>query len=229
MRTLSSIAITQQPTKIKYELNEALDLSGMIITALYNSGVTAVVTDYTTDPAEGYVFTKNEQINLIINYSENGITKTATTVISAGLADWSTGTDEEIVAMVNAADTGAIKLSDYWEVGQERTVSLPAMEATNVGETHAAQEVTLVLLNAGGKTLANGKECNFIVGLKDCLNETGYMNPTDTNEGSWEGSARRAWCNNEFKTAMLSTGIGSIFKQHQNITAKTYNGTDPDN
>ena len=139
---------------------------------------------------------------------------------------WSTGSDEAIVEMVQAADRGDIKLSDYWSVGDERTITLPAMAATNVGETHEAQEVTLVLLNAGGKTLANGKECSFIVGLKDCLNETGYMNSSNTNSGSWESSKRRAWCNNEFKNAMLATGIGAIFKQHLNITAKEYNATE---
>ncbi len=138
---------------------------------------------------------------------------------------WSSGTDELIIKMVATADAGEINLADYWAVGQERTVTLPAMKATNVDETHAEQEVTLVLLNAGGKTLASGKECSFIVGLKDSLKETGYMNSSDTNSGSWESSKRRAWCNNEFKTAMLSTGIGAIFKQHKNITATTYNGT----
>ena len=139
---------------------------------------------------------------------------------------WATGSDEAIVEMVRAADRGDIKLSDYWSVGDERTITLPAMAATNVGETHEAQEVTLVLLNAGGKTLANGKECSFIVGLKDCLNEAGYMNSSNTNSGSWESSKRRAWCNNEFKNAMLATGIGAIFKQHLNITAKEYNATE---
>ena len=139
---------------------------------------------------------------------------------------WSTGSDEAIVEMVQAADRGDIKLSDYWSVGDERTITLPAMAATNVGETHEAQKVTLVLLNAGGKTLANGKECSFIVGLKDSLNEAGYMNPSSTNSGSWESSKRRAWCNNEFKNAMLATGIGAIFKQHLNITAKEYNATE---
>ena len=138
---------------------------------------------------------------------------------------WSTAPDYLIVNMVALADAGKLNLSDYWSVGDKRSISLPAMAATNVGETHAAQTVTLILLNEGGKTLTTGSECNFIVGLQNVLNEKGYMNASYTvGTDTWDNSARRKWCNNEFKNAMLSTSIGPIFKQHQNITATTWAG-----
>ena len=227
-RVLSSIVITTLPTKTAYAKGDTLDLSGMVVKAMFDSGETKDVTSWcTTSPASGATLSTLGDQTVTITYTENGVTKTAsfTVTVNVKTVAWSTGSDADIVAMVEAADAGLIDLTDYWAVGQERTVSLPAMAATNVGETHAAQTVTLVLLNEGGKTLANGKTCSFIVGLKDCLNEAGYMNSSNTNSGSWENSKRRAWCNNEFKTAMLSTGIGSIFKQHINITAKTYNGS----
>ena len=90
------------------------------------------------------------------------------------IVTWANGTDAEIVAMVQAADNGVISLADYWSVNNERIVHLSAMSATNVGESHVAQDVTLVLMNAGGKTLttatASGRTvCSFIVGMKDCL------------------------------------------------------------
>lgn len=50
------------------------------------------------------------------------------------------------------------------------------------------------------------------------------MNSTATNTGSWEGSARRAWCNNEYKNAMPAS-LSPIFKQFKTITAETRNGT----
>ncbi len=226
-RVLSSIAITTQPTTRSYYKGDTLSLSGMVVKATYNSGATAAVTSYTTSPASGSTLSTYGTITVTVSYTENGVTKTTTTTVTVSVktVTWASGSDADIVAMVEAADAGLISLGDYWAVGQERTVTLPAMAATNVGETHAAQTVTLVLLNKGGKTLTSGKTCSFIVGLKDSLNETGYMNSSNTNTGSWESSKRRAWCNNEFKTAMLSTGIGAIFKQHYNITAQTYNGT----
>lgn len=141
---------------------------------------------------------------------------------------WAGGTDEEIVAMVEAADKGLINLADYWTVGQERQVSLSAMAATGVGESHVAQTVTMVLMNAGGKTLANATEsgrttCSFIVGLKNGLangtsGEYGHMNSSDINSGGWDSCARRTWCNSVFREA-IPASLRSIFKQHLNITA----------
>lgn len=144
------------------------------------------------------------------------------------IVDWATGTDAQIVAMVNAADNGSIDLTDYWSVGDSRTVSLSAMAATGVGESHLAQDVTLVLMNAGGKTLTTATSggrvaCSFIVGQKELLNysastfEGGYMNNIDTNSGGWSSSARRAWCNAVYYAAIPTT-LQSIFKQFSNTT-----------
>lgn len=139
------------------------------------------------------------------------------------IVSWSSGTDAEIVRMVTYADAGFLDLSDYWHVGDEREVTLSAMAATGVGESHVEQTVNLVLMNEGGKTLtdavASGRtECSFIWGLKDCLKETGYMNSTNTNAGGWDSCARRTWCNNVFKNAIPSTLL-PIFKQFQNKTS----------
>ena len=219
-RVLSEITVTQVPNKVEYKVNEeALDLTGMIITAIYNSGKSEVVTNYTTDPVEGTIFTESANITLTITYTENEITKTATTDIIASdalaLVDWSTGTDEEIANMVAAADAGVITLSDYWEVGQTRSVSLSAMSATGVGESHAAQTVELVLMDTTctGFTITNtSKKPSFIVGMKNCLNEIGYMNSSSQNTNGWSGCARRTWCNSVFYNAIPST-LRPIFKQ----------------
>jgi len=135
------------------------------------------------------------------------------------IVTWADGTDEQIAAMVQGHYDGKINLADYWSVGDERVVSLSAMEATGVGESHAAQSVTLVLSNVGGKNLAtpiNGvTECAFQVDQKHSLNETGYMNSTNTNTGGWKSSARRTWCNSIYKNAIPST-LRGIFKEFIN-------------
>ena len=50
------------------------------------------------------------------------------------------------------------------------------------------------------------------------------MNSSNTNSGSWDGSARRTWCNSVYKNALPSTLL-PIFKQFKTITAQTYNGS----
>ena len=145
------------------------------------------------------------------------------------LVPWSTGTDEQIAYLLEKHYAGEIDLhsANGWEIGAERTVHLNAMAATGVGESHVAQDVVMVLMNKGGKTLTTPiggvNTCAFIVGQKNMLangttREGGYMNSSDTNIGGWDQCARRTWCNNVYKAALPSTFVG-ILKQHQNITA----------
>ena len=137
---------------------------------------------------------------------------------SLDIVSWESGTDKQIAAMVAAADAGQINLSDYWHVGDTRTVNLSAMDATGVGEAHASQNVQFVLTDPGHYMLANRKPCNFVVLQKDCLNETGYMNSSQTNRGGWNGCARRTWCNNVYRNAIPSS-LRPIFKQFTTYAA----------
>ena len=45
-------------------------------------------------------------------------------------------------------------------------------------ETHAAQDVKMVLMHAGQYPLADGGECAFVVGQKDCLRKGDYITST---------------------------------------------------
>ena len=134
------------------------------------------------------------------------------------VVSWADGTDEEIAAMVAAADAGKLTLSDHWHVGDERTVQLSAMSATGVGESHAEQAVQMVLTDPGHYTLASGQPCHFVVVQKDCLKETGYMNASSTNNGGWNGCARRTWCNETYRNAIPSA-LMPIFKRFTNYAA----------
>ena len=221
-RVLQSIAITTSPNKTAYNKNETLDLAGMVVTATFTSGQTAAVTGYTTTPAAGAALGTLGNQTVTVSYTERGVTKTASFTISVSVkvVTWASGTDQEIADMVAAHDAGILNLQDYWAVGQERKVSLAAMAATGVGESHVAQTVTMVLMNAGGKTLSNGKACAYIVGQKNGLangtnGEYGYMNSASTNSGGWKNSARRAWCNSVYRNA-IPAALRGIFKQFTN-------------
>lgn len=225
-RVLSSIAIATQPTKKNYTKGETLNLSGMVVKATFTSGNSAVVTSYTTSPVNGSTLNTTGTITVTVSYSENGVTKTASTTVTVSIkiVTWATGTDAEIADMVAAADAGQINLKDYWAAGQERTVNLSAMAATGVVETHAAQSATLVLMDSTctGFTLATatsgGKtKPDFIVGLKNSLLETGYINSSADNLGGWSGCKRRSWCNDIFRLAIpeLLRGIFKQFKWKQ--------------
>lgn len=137
-------------------------------------------------------------------------------ISSIPIVSWANGSDAEVAAMLQAHYDGLIDIHDYWSVGDERVVNLSAMAATGVGETHAAQSVTLVLSNVGGKYLADGvTECAFQWDQKNSLLEIGYMNSSNTSQGGWKDCLRRAWCNNVYYNAIPAT-LRPIFKQHIN-------------
>ena len=136
---------------------------------------------------------------------------------------FATGTDEEIAAMIQAHYNNKINIADYWAVGDTRSVSLFAMSATGVRESHRAQTVQFIIGDFEHDDLAtpiNGHSKAAITLLqKDCLmnatsasmayngsndTERGYMNSTNTNLGGWKNCARRAWCNNVFFAALPS-------------------------
>ena len=139
------------------------------------------------------------------------------------VVSWADGTDEEVAAMVAAADAGKLNLSDYWKAGDTRTVHLSAMSGSvsNANESHAAQDVQMVLTDPGHYTLANGKKCAFVVLQKDCLKEYGVMNSQNTSSGGWNNCPRRTWCNSVYRNAIPST-LRGIFKQ---FTTYAANGT----
>lgn len=224
-RVLSSISVSV-PTKTTYYKGDALNLSGAVVTATFNSGRTAVVTSSATfSPANGSTLSSFGTQTITATYTENSVSKTASTSVTVTVktVTWASGTDTEIADMVEAADAGIISLSDYWTVGDTRSISLSAMSATGVGESHAAQTQKFVLLNKGGKTLKNGKTCSFVVGMVNLLStsstyESGYMNSSNTNSGGWESCKRRTWCNSVFRNAIPPV-IRGIFKQFKNVTA----------
>lgn len=143
---------------------------------------------------------------------------------SVEIVPWSTGTDEQIAAMVAAADAGKIVLSDYWSAGDTRTVHLSAMAQDDFGESHAAQSVEFVLSDPGHFTLASGKPCNFVVIQKDCLKDFGAMNVQKTNSGGWNSCKRRTWCNSVYRNAIPSS-LRGIFKQFKTYAANGIGST----
>lgn len=167
--------------------------------------------DYVVKSSEG---SDSKQYPVAILTTDEQIEEMA--VIPINVVPWATGSDSDIVKMVAYADAGLIKLTDYWEVEQERTMRLSAMDGIESSETHLAQDVVFVLMNNGGKTLTNGKECSFIVGMKNCLAKPGKMNIEATNEGSWGRSTRRAWANTIFRAA-IPQSLRSIFKEYENV------------
>ena len=208
--------------------------------SLYNQTVS--VTDGTTTKTATFTSTGNASVDVpwfgetTITSTDGTDTATSTITVSAfdttysvelsfiKIVTFADGTDEEIVAMIEAHYADKINLSDYWAVGDKRTVTLSAMSATYVGESHSSQDVQLTIIDFDHDDLVtpiNGKtKAAISVQLKNCLNTKGYMNSSNTNVGGWEESTRRKWCNDIFYNAIpsiLRNGIKQVIKKNYKV------------
>ena len=72
---LSAITVTTKPNKLTYEYGDALATTGMVVTASYSDSQTKTVTGYSCSPTT--FSTIGNQV-VTVNYTENGVTQTAT-------------------------------------------------------------------------------------------------------------------------------------------------------
>ena len=78
---LTGIEVTTQPTKLEYEVNDVIDLSGMVVTASYSEGEPKVIDAFTTNKDEIDMSTPGQK-TITVSYTEEGVTKTAEVVIT---------------------------------------------------------------------------------------------------------------------------------------------------
>ena len=231
-----------------------IQYNGSTIASLFN-GQTATLkckgmkmeTDLVVEVAEQNLQTKevivseSGTIEITPDSGYDGLSKIILSVNVAGggsgdsgnaveIVSWAGGTDEQIAAMVAALDNGTLTIEETgWQIGDERKVTLSAMDATGVGESYGVQEVTMVLMDSQHYTLTEATaggdtKDHFVVGLKKFLPTGGYMNSSNTSEGSWGGCARRTWCNEVFRAA-IPNALRACFKQFKVPTATAYNGS----
>ena len=85
---LRSIAVTKQPTKLAYASGEALDLTGMVVTATYASNKTKELTGYTTEPEAGDKLTIAANNEKPVEVSYGGMTaNTENLTVSAKIVE----------------------------------------------------------------------------------------------------------------------------------------------
>ena len=238
---LSETSVTLDKTTTSTTVT-VLNASGEVEVSSNNTNaLTASITDdVITLTSTG----QNGDVIVTVTVSETDNYKSATENITVKcdlleikIVTWADGTYEEISAMLDAHYAGTIDVSDYWSVGDVKSVPLSAMSATGVGEAHRAQTVEYTIMDFNKddlETPINGNtKAAISVSQVHCLmdeanatsptsgssnTENGYMNSTDTNSGGWTSSARRTWCNDVYYNA-LPDAFKSMVKPVKKLTS----------
>ena len=140
--TLSSIAVTTEPTKTEYQVGDTeLDTTGMVVTATYSDSSTKVVTSQCT--VSGFDGTTDGTETITVTYEEGGVTKTAeflitvspvssrtleSITVTGNPTEYTQGSDLDLSEMVVKAnydngDEETLSSSDYTVSGYDKNES----------------------------------------------------------------------------------------------------------
>lgn len=196
---IESLEVTTAPTKTRYLEGENLDLAGIVVTANFKNGQKTIVTEECTfSPANGTTLHPSIQ-TIVISWKHGRKTyETAQLLDVVAMSElWSRGTDEEVVSMITAARQGQYNLSDYWKVGDKRTITLNSIDGVGGGAKHRSQQVDIVISEFGGKKLQDNTTCLMQWDFKHCMEQECVMNTTDTNAGGYESTVIAPWLDNK--------------------------------
>lgn len=125
------ITLANAPTAF---FNENFTIEGLEVTAYYSDGTSQVVTNWTSSIEDNTALDPGSHLVTITYTDDNGVTATEdyyVNVYQLNLVTWTDGSDDDIVAMIAAADANRLKLSDYWNIGDERKVTLDSSKLTD--------------------------------------------------------------------------------------------------
>lgn len=189
---LSGIAITTQPTTLTYEQGSQLNLAGMVVTANFEDGTTAVVTDY---EVTGYDANTLGEQTITVSYTHGegdaAVTKTATfnvtvtepneeasnevTLGNSGvektvyvLTDSLTNNGEYLIVNTNAAGNGYAMKHSSGTKGVV-AVTIQASDAGNYIELNDSTAVWTATTKSEGFELMNGSYYLEAYGQKSAI------------------------------------------------------------
>lgn len=227
--TLDKSSITLDSTKLSDTINVtnivgdgtlSITSSDSSIVSVSGSGNTYTVTS--VDEKSG-----NVTITFSLSATTNYTAATAAVTVTASflqIVPFSTGTDAQIKAMLDAYYNDAITWSEMgWAIGDTRKISLASMQAPNPNSsnTWAAQDITVVIVAHDHTDLAtpvNGhtKAC-ITVQTRECMNNNAsaynqnghiYVNGDssyDTTFTKWSNLYMRTYMNDKVWGAFPST------------------------
>ncbi|MDR1409840.1 MAG: Ig-like domain-containing protein [Oscillospiraceae bacterium] len=173
----TGITITTKPAKTAYIEGESFSKAGMVVTAAFNNGTSAAVTNYTVSPANAL---KTSDKTVTVSYTENGATKTAPvtitvqakpTAIKFNTISTTLGVGESYATAATVTPSGAVALRKY----VSSNTKVATVDSNGVIKAVAAGTATITVT-----TNYNGKTAAFTVTVKPALTKIVYKTTTVT-------------------------------------------------
>jgi hypothetical protein len=204
-KTLSSLSVTSAPSKTTYTKGEALDTTGLVITADYSDNSSADVTSSCTfSPLNGAVLNTVGTQTVYVSYTEGGVTKTTSFAVVVSAQDVTlssiavtTQPNTTIYTVGDILNTTGLVVTGTYSDGSTANVTSSCSFSPTTLSTSGTQTITVsysgktttfnVTVNAA-KTLASisisgtASTTSYTVG--DAFNATGLTVTATYSDGS---------------------------------------------
>lgn len=180
-RDLVGIELNTENVKKEYGYNEALDLTGLVVTAKYNDESTTVVTEYTSDPANGTALTNLGENTVTVTYNN----KTASFKINVSKV--LTGIELDTTSMKTAYHYGeklsyaGLKIYAKYNDNSKEEINFNNCSASvNFGEELTQDiEITIFYNNFSAKINITVERGNAVIATENVKKEYYYGDSLD--------------------------------------------------
>ena len=214
VKVLTGIAVTTEPTKIEYYIGEAFDKNGMVVTATYDNGTTAIIANYTCDKTQlAYGDTK-----VTITYGEKTV-ETAVTVLNAVKTEAESARKTSSTAKVNSDSntaSGGSYLGDI-KAGDSLFMDFTSSAAGTVSFTMRASTINLTEVVSGwipivmADTQLNKVAEIYVNGVAVTIPDTALLKGGEAaDKTAGDNSLWCLWTNISFDNIAVAEGANTI-------------------
>ena len=198
-KVLTSIELNTEAVKKEYGYNEALDLTGLVVTAKYNDNSEAVVTEYTTNPENGTVLTNLGENTVTVTYQEKTATfKVNVNKVLTGI-ELNTANVKKVYDYDDALDLTGLVVTAKYNNNTEETVTDYVTDPANGTALTTLGENTITVTYQGKTAEFKINVIKKLVGIElntsnvkkeftegDAFEATGLVVTANYNDGSNE-------------------------------------------
>lgn len=188
VNAMTAISVTTLPTKTSYQPNEALDLTGIVVTGTAGSLTSNITSGCSFNPADGTIL--DEEKTYTVNVSYHGLTTSFNVTCSSLPASLEDATWAQIQA---AAQNGT--LSQFASVGDTKSITFG-------GYTYHMQLASINTGSGQAGTYYPANTADFI--SVELLPDGHCINTQSTNAGGWNNCEMRTYLNSTIYNSLPS-------------------------
>ena len=156
MVTITGIEVTTKPTKLEYEIGEALDKTGMVVKAVMSDGTKEEFTGWTVSDLDSTTAGEKELTVTYVTAAGNSFTTTFKVTVLAAKELVSIALNVENAKTTyeynEDLDTSGVVVTAHYDRGEDQTIAIANCTVTGYSKTTEGQQTITVTYGGQSKT-----------------------------------------------------------------------------